>query len=477
MDNNNNQDALQGQDDKKTTNTKRSLRRGRYFTAVILVSIAIVVLINVVIAQIPTSATQFDMSDSKIYSISDTSIDYISDLTDDIEFILLDETANIDARVLKFIENYAALSDHITYRQIDPTTNPSALGEYGVESGHLVVINTATQKQTSVALTNMITYDEDRLYYYNQYYETGFDAEGQITSSVNYVTSENSSLLYFMQGHGETGLADTLIDSISKLNLSTAYVNLLESGSVPEDCTVLICNTPTSDLSDDELSMLQDYMSKGGQVMLIYPASEENYANWQLLLGDYGLEMADGFVGDLTNYYTSLKSYYAFFPELNPSSSITSGIDSGGRLALIINTRGLLQRETDRAVTIDSFMTTSPSGFLDSDAENTGTYIVGAAVTDETESGTARLAVFGSQYLIDSEVLSKYSNLANADIFLNSITDGIEDFTNISIPEKSLAVYANTVTNPQLWGIMFVVVIPVLLLGGGLFFWVRRRRQ
>ena len=53
------------------------------------------------------------------------------------------------------------------------------------------------------------------LYDYSSYYTTGsvseseFDAEGQLTSAVNYVSSEDSAIIYRTSGHGETTFSTT----------------------------------------------------------------------------------------------------------------------------------------------------------------------------------------------------------------------------------------------------------------------------
>ena len=43
-------------------------------------------------------------------------------------------------------------------------------------------------------------------------------------------------------------------------------VNLLMSTSVPDDCDLLIVNAVTSDLTEDEKTMLQLYLQQGGKV-------------------------------------------------------------------------------------------------------------------------------------------------------------------------------------------------------------------
>ena len=42
----------------------------------------------------------------------------------------------LDSRIVRFLDIYADLSDHLTLEYTDPTVYPSALTEYGVEAGH-----------------------------------------------------------------------------------------------------------------------------------------------------------------------------------------------------------------------------------------------------------------------------------------------------------------------------------------------------
>ena len=59
---------------------------------------------------------------------------------------------------------------------------------------------------------------------------------------------------------------------------------------------------------------------------------------------------------------------------------------------------------------------------------------------------------------------------------MNALTAGFDDMETISISSKSLTVTPNTVRNPTLWTLVFVIILPVALLLGGFLHWLRRRK-
>ena len=94
------------------------------------------------------------------------------------------------------------------------------------------------------------------------YYTTGsvsqsFDGEGQITSAIDYVVSTDLPQVYLLSGHGEAEPSQTLSDELQRSNYETVSdFSLLNVDSIPEDCDLLLINAPTSDISDEELTML-----------------------------------------------------------------------------------------------------------------------------------------------------------------------------------------------------------------------------
>lgn len=456
--------------------TVQSLRRRRGITSAATVAVvaAIAVVINLVVGQLPSNLLERDLSDNSLYTVSDTSAQLLAALEIPVELVVLQSKENTDERITKFLYNYAALSDQVSLSFIDPVEHPSALEEYGGSQNTVVVSCAQTGKQKIVAFSDMLVMDYMSYYYYGSTSYTEFDADGQLTSAVDYVTGENGYMIYTAENHGESDLGTAVTDTIEKANLSTGSVSLLMDGGVPEDCSLLVFNQPTTDMSDDERTMTEEYLSRGGQVMILL--SRTDLPNFNALLGDYGLSVAQGYIGDGANYYGQYGAFY-FSATLSSSSAVTSGFDSDS-LTMIYGAHGMTRSDPVRdTISVDAFMTTTANGYSDADGE-TGTYLLGAAATEEVEDGvTARLTVFTAESVIDEQVISYYPSMVNLDLFMNALTAGFDDVSNISIPAKSLETTYNTFTNAGLWSMLYLAIIPLATLGGGLIYWLNRRKR
>ena len=80
---------------------------------------------------------------------------------------------------------------------------------------------------------------------------TGYDGEGQITSALDYVLSDDIAKIYFTAGHGEFSLGSTFTSALEKGNIEYESVNLLTLEAVPEDASCLVILAPTSDFSEE----------------------------------------------------------------------------------------------------------------------------------------------------------------------------------------------------------------------------------
>ena len=88
---------------------------------------------------------------------------------------VLTDKDTLDTRIVRFLDIYADLSDHLTLEYTDPTVYPSALSQYGVGADTIVVTCEATGRQESFDISDIIGYDMMSYYYYGTYTETDFD--------------------------------------------------------------------------------------------------------------------------------------------------------------------------------------------------------------------------------------------------------------------------------------------------------------
>lgn len=172
---------------------KHTSRRGAFSAAVTALAVAVVILINLLAAQLPERWTQFDLTDSGIYDISDTTRDYMADLEEDVVIHVLADKDSLDTRIVRFLATYEELSSHLSVEYTNPMVYPSVLTDYGVDSNTIVVTCEATGRQESFSIDDIIGYDIMSYYYYGSYNETDFDGEGLLTSAVDGVLTDASA--------------------------------------------------------------------------------------------------------------------------------------------------------------------------------------------------------------------------------------------------------------------------------------------
>ena len=463
----------------------RSFRNGSYSAGIIAIVIAIVVVFNMIIGQLPTNLLNIDLSENNLYEISDVSMEMLEKLEKDVIVTVLAEQDSVDDRIKTFVKKYVGLSDHMEAEWIDTVQHPSALQEYDSDGNEIIVSCEETGKSTHISFYDIITYD------YSSYYTTGsvseseFDAEGQLTSAVNYVTSEESATIYRTSGHGESTFSTTATDLFTKNNIETTEINLSMKPEIPDDCDLLFLYAPTSDLNDDEKTIIMDYLNDGGKVYVILGETTKDTPNLDALLEAYNLKQVDGYIADTQRYYQG--NYYAIFPVLSlASAGFSSGVEN--EMVLLYNALGLEEVETnDDGVTMIPFLKTSAAGYAITEENQTqGEYILGAVSTkpvdqaeeedDEAETKEARLTVLSSASMIDSQIVDSFSNLDNMTIFMNSVTANFDGIENLAIEAKSLAVEYNTPLHAGVTSMILIIGIPFVIVIIGFVVWMRRRK-
>ena len=454
----------------------RSWARGGYLAGATALAVALVVVLNLLVGQLPASVTQRDLSGNGLFEISDTSRDFLASLDKDVEIVVLAEEGTMDTRITKFLELYKDLSSHITVTYIDPVASPAAAAEYQAESGSLVVTCADTGRSRTLTQSDIILYEMDYNYWYS--YESAFDAEGQLTSAVSYVTSDSTQTVYTLSGHGESDLPGVLTQDLEKANLTVTALNLLAEGAVPEDASLILAYAPTSDLAAEEAQLLEDYVTGGGHLLLLVDQEKGTMPNLEGLMERAGLTMAAGYIADPQLCYRNLQgqdSYYSLRPNFSGSGTLADGLSADSQF-MFLSCRGFTQLDTlPDDVTVEQVLTTSQEAYAVTQSEQVqGQYLLGAVATVGDNSGT--LTVF-SAALASEQVLTYYPSMGNEQLFVNAVTAYMDQSSTFSIPSKSLEETYNTISAAGPLSFLFVLVLPVGTLVLGLAIWLRRRRR
>ena len=285
---------------------------------------------------------------------------------DDVTFYVLAEKDSTDKRIKTFINKYASLSSKIHVKWIDPVLHPSALTKYGTEENNIVISCKKTNRTTTVSFDDILVSSDS--YYSTSSSASSFDGDGQLTSALNYVTSDKEYKAYYTSGHGESSLSSEVTSLLTKSRISTSDLLLMTATSIPDDCDLLIIDGATSDFTKDEVKLLSSYLKKGGKVVTLLAQTNKSMKNLYGLLKDYGLTVQSGYIADTERSYQG--NYYYLIPNLSVSGDMASGISSNS--VMMINSKGMTQSTPVRdSISTDAFMTTSSNGYAVTEKKQT----------------------------------------------------------------------------------------------------------
>ena len=207
----------------KASFASRKFKGGANATILSVVVIALLVLINVVISKFDVTV---DLTTNSMYSITDTTREFLAGISDDITLYHMVTSGEEDALVEQVLN------------QKDPIHYPKFVEQYVTNSDEFVansviVVNNTNGKAKLVKYTDMIVTNYD---YSTWTSTTTSDVEGQIDSGIQYVTNEELPVMYAVTGHGEVAVSAVLGAMLEKENVEYQMFETLVNDSIPEDC-------------------------------------------------------------------------------------------------------------------------------------------------------------------------------------------------------------------------------------------------
>lgn len=468
---------------------KKYLKNGSYSVAISAVFIVIVVIINLIVNEIPSKYSEIDISNSKIYSIGDQTTEMLDELEKDVTIYQVAQSGSEDEVISNLLKKYEEESDHIKVELKDPIVNPQFTTEYTdqqVSSNSLIVV--CGDRSKVIDYNNL--YESTMDYNTYSYTTTGFDGEGQITSAIAYVTSENLSVLYTLSGHGEKELDSTIQEDIEKSNIEIKSLNLISEETVPDDTDCLLINSPATDISEDEKDAIIEYLENGGKAIIFSDYTTEKLDNFDKILENYGVKRVDGIVieGDAQHY--AMQMPYYLLPDVN-STDVTADFASSGYYVLAPYAQGIQKLEDVRdTVTIESILTTSDNAYSKTDINSEtlekedgdidGPFDIGVSITETVdEDKTTQIVYFSTANIMDSQVNMMVSG-GNEQLVMSAINsmNTSDENTAISIPSKSLEISYLTLSayDSSFWTICTIGLIPGVFLVLGFAIWFKRRK-
>ena len=470
---------------------KKLLKHGTYSMAVTAVVIAIVVVLNLVVQEIPSKYREIDLSSQKLYTIGEQTEKILKNLKKDVTLYYIAQDGTESSDIKNLLEKYEEGSKHITVEQKDPAVSPKFASQYtsdNISNNSIIVV--CGDKSKVVDYSSM--YETSINYQTYSQEVTGFDGEGQLTSAINYVVSDNMPVLYNLEGHDESSMSETMKETIEKANIEIKSLNLLSEEAVPDDAECLFIFAPATDLTKEEADKIISYLENGGKALIVSNYTDEDMPNFESVLENYGVRPVDGIVLEgNTDNYVSQNPYY-LLPNIE-SGEITSELSSQSRYVLVPLAQGIKKADNIRdTLNISSILTTSDSAYsktnlkdMDTmekeDGDIDGPFDLAVSITEKVgDDKETQIAYFASASIFNDSINSMVSGtnyeLLSASLAWMCSTD---DSNQISIPSKSYDTTTLTVPTADInfWSIFVTGVLPVCTLLIGFGIWMKRRKQ
>ena len=475
----------------KRRKNKKVLRHGSYSMAVTGIVIASVIVLNLVVQELPSKFREIDLSSQKLYTIGEQTGKILKKLDKEVQMYWVVQDGTESSDIEKLLERYEEGSKHIQIEKKDPAVNPAFVSQYTSDNiSNNSVIVACGDKSKVVDYSDMYETTID----YNTYSQqvTGFDGEGQLTSAINYVISENMPVLYTLEGHDEAAMSETMKETIQKANIDIQSLNLLTEESVPEDTECLFIFAPAKDLNKEEADKVISYLENGGKAFIVSNYTNEDMSNFNRIVENYGVQPEDGIVfeGD-SNHFVSQNPYY-LLPNIE-NNAITAELSAQSRYVLAAMAQGVRQIENVRdSLQISSILRTSDSAYSKTDLENMesveqeegdiqGPFDLGVMITEEVEEDKeTQIVYFAAQSIFDDSANAMVSG-TNYELLAASLgwMCNTDEINTVSIASKSYDTTSLVIpaSDANFWSIFVTAILPLSVLALGFGIWMKRRKQ
>ncbi len=515
-------------------NTVKKSKKNLKFTSIagILATmlIVVVILINVAVSFFDV---QLDMTPNKLYSLNDTSIEYLNNLEKEVDLYFLMELEEIkndpDADELMafttMLEQYSEF-DKINLIDIDPDTNPDIVNELNpdgylnIQSGDMIVKCGDAIRRVPASEMYIYQYDTDSNG--NQVAQSAyFQGENLVTGAIKSVVENITPSVYFLTGHGEKSISEHYTNfekNLKNVNYKVDELNLNTESAVPDDAAIIIVAAPQTDITSAEKDKLNKFLDRGGNLSLLMSPNQanENYENLLEIMHDYCIGMDYNRISETDSSRHITDDEYTIMVELvdveeNSESNQTGSVDD------LIS--GNLKLDTDKVTDLTStlidemsayvpYMPASRS-FFDYSGENysdliicpliqtyesaksneyggdeTTEYVMNppfylSAYSQDTTRNDSKLVVMGNAEFIDDEHLPEALTIVPLNLYLSTISWMADSNIDMEIPvrEKTYDYMELTTKDDTNVVLVLMVAAPVVVALTGVIIWLKRRNS
>lgn len=492
----------------KTAVHKEKFKHGSLAVVFTVVFIAVIIVINVLVSALTTRfpSMNFDLTKEGLNTLSDEATDVAKEIVNETTIYIIGSEDAIRgdevysnyslkySQVANLADRLHELNDKIKVEYIDPDMNPQFISDYAGDSLTTGKVMVKTDKRhKTLAVTDLFSIQQDSSTGQYNYYSK---VDGALANALYLVNLDTVPVVAFATGHNEmltvSDNLSTFTGMLNDNNFEVKEFNML-TDEIPEDTSIVVLGTPTTDYTSEELSKLEAYLddekmasSRTLYVMTAPNAGWSSMPNLSSFLAEWGMEPQSQEVLESNTNNTLYNMPYAIFA--NVTDSVLSKTYDNVVKVQAAPVKRLFTANND--ISTYSVIETSDTAYLSNDEKvletpETDTYTILAFAQrymDNQGKICANVVVDGcAADFYDGSSLLGNSTFGNKDATLDLIknltgtTDTRVGLTVNQTQTNTMDISASSAVTWSIGMMLFTIVVPVAVLVIGLVIFLRRR--
>jgi len=276
----------------------------KYYLSYSVTSIFVIGCLVLVYLICRNHSTTWDVTEEKIHSLHPRTVEFLKNLDKDVRITAF-PSPDYKRDIEGFLERYSRCSSRVHYQVRNPYKDIKiaksfgkniSLGDIFIETGH----------KGEPGKPNPPDYRMKKINAYTPRDLT----ESKLTNAIVEVVRPERITVYFLKGHGEVGFEPAggmfgtaqnrasysgvrdLLENEMSFKVET--LELARTGFVPDDCSLLVCAGPKTDLLPLEAEAIAKYLRSGGRALFLLDPNERariRFRQWRSLLAGFGVQI------------------------------------------------------------------------------------------------------------------------------------------------------------------------------------------
>lgn len=321
-----------GKKPKKSKMDSRRFRYGSMATAITAVVAVLVVVLNVVVSLLADRfPINIDLTQNKLFSLSDNSVEIAKSINKDVQVIVfgsedLYKNPNMGSdyyqvealykEIYKALQQYTSYSGgKVTVKYEDLNLNPQLATQYNkyeVTSGDILLL--CGDRYQKASFNDMYEISGDG---YTQAQTVSSKVEVTLASRIKNVMRDTVQVITAFVGHEEDENTVSALKSIYEANgYDFKELNLASSEEIDANTVAGLIVGPTKDFTAEEIERLQKWLDNDGKLdrnLMVFADFQAECKNlYEFLNVEYGLEVTDNLIMETS--LTRTFRYSGYYP-------------------------------------------------------------------------------------------------------------------------------------------------------------------